>query len=55
MFKVGTTTKTIREVFFEKVMTVYKVQDMDCIVKMTEICEQIVTGNFTLDTLFENS
>jgi hypothetical protein len=55
MFEVGTTTKTVQEEVFEKVVTVYKVQDMDCMVQMTDMCEQIVRGNLTLDTLSENS
>jgi hypothetical protein len=54
MLGIGTTTKTVEEVVFEKVVTVYKVQDMDCMVQMTDMCEQIVSGNFTLDTLSEN-
>ena len=55
MFSTGYTLKEVEEEQFEKVKTVYKVQDMDCTVLMTDLCEQIVSGNFTLDTLYENS
>jgi len=55
LFTDGYTIEKVKETKFESVKTVYQVQDMDCTVLMTDLCEQIVSGKFTLDTLYENS